>query len=79
MFWEFLTVLWAYHNEFMAPCYQYAPIILEIFSTLLFKDFPKEAENVKNEHLLVYIFFTYEHFLARNSKRIEEGLYIVDT
>ena len=47
MFWEFLTVLWAYHNEFMAPYYQYAPIVLEIFSALLFKDFPKEAERPK--------------------------------
>ena len=32
MFWEFLSVLWAYHNEFMVAWYQYAPIILEIFS-----------------------------------------------
>ena len=32
MFWEFLPVLWAYHNEFMVAWYQYAPIILEIFS-----------------------------------------------
>ena len=31
MFWEFLSVLWAYHNEFMVAWYQYAPIILEIF------------------------------------------------